>query len=116
MNGGKITGYFVDSYDMINGIMNAMAALPTHDGMKICVGDGNHSLATAKEIWNRAKMSLSEAELAVSPLRYALVELINLQDPALSILPIYRALFNVNPSNCIQYIVESSMHAASAQD
>ncbi|MBR4079244.1 MAG: DUF1015 domain-containing protein [Christensenellaceae bacterium] len=106
MNGGKITGYFVDSYDMINGIMNAMAALPTHDGMKICVGDGNHSLATAKEIWNRAKMSLSEAELAVSPLRYALVELINLQDPALSILPIYRALFNVNPSNCIQYIVE----------
>jgi len=106
MNGGRITGYFVDSYELISGVMNAMEALPTHDGMKICVGDGNHSLATAKEIWNRAKLSLSEEELAVSPLRYALVELINLHDPALSILPIYRALFNVNPSNCIQYIVE----------
>ena len=106
MDSGRITGYFVDSYELINGVFNAMEMLPAHDGMKICVGDGNHSLATAKEIWNRAKLSLSAEELAVSPLRYALVELINLHDPALSILPIYRALFNVNPSNCIQYIVE----------
>lgn len=106
MNGGPIAGYFVDSFEIIKGVMDAMAALPTHDGMKICVGDGNHSLATAKEIWNRAKLSLSPEELAVSPLRYALVELINLHDPALSMLPIHRALFGVNPANCIQYIVE----------
>ena len=106
LNGGAIAGYFVDSYEMINGVMEAMRALPTHDGMKICVGDGNHSLATAKEIWNRAKMSLPPEELAVSPLRYALVELINLHDPALSMLPIHRAIFGVNPATCIQYIVE----------
>lgn len=106
LGGGPIAGYFVDSYEIISGVLHAMESLPTHDGMKICVGDGNHSLATAKEIWNRAKLSLTEEELAESPLRYALVELINLHDPALSMLPIHRALFGVNPATCIQYIVE----------
>lgn len=105
-NGGRITGYFVDDQACIDGVMNALEALPTHDGMKIAVGDGNHSLATAKEVWNRAKQVLSEEEIEQSPLRYALCELINLNDPALDIEPIHRAITGINPSSCIQYIVD----------
>jgi hypothetical protein len=55
------------------------------------VGDGNHSLATAKEVWEKKKAGLP----ADHPLRFALVEIENIHDPGLSFEPIHRAILGV---------------------
>jgi hypothetical protein len=59
--------------------------------MLFAVGDGNHSLATAKSIWQQAKATVGMDH----PSRYALVEVENIHDPALHFAPIHRLLFGV---------------------
>jgi hypothetical protein len=61
------------------------------------VGDGNHSLATAKALWEETKCSLSaeNANFQNHPARYALVEIQNCHDPCLQFEPINRLIFNV---------------------
>jgi hypothetical protein len=60
------------------------------------MGDGNHSLATAKTIWEKTKKNAQDKNAVLdSPLRYALVELVNLHDEALQFEPIHRALFEL---------------------
>jgi uncharacterized protein (DUF1015 family) len=59
------------------------------------VGDGNHSLATAKSCWEQLKVNLSPEERDGHPARYAMVELVNLHDPGLKFEPIHRVLFGV---------------------
>jgi len=60
------------------------------------VGDGNHSLATAKTCYENLKKVLPAEELANHPARYALVEIENLHDDALKFEPIHRVLFDVD--------------------
>jgi hypothetical protein len=59
--------------------------------MLFAVGDGNHSLATAKSIWEQAKATVGLQH----PSRHALVEVVNIHDPALAFEPIHRLLFGV---------------------
>lgn len=59
--------------------------------MLFAMGDGNHSLATAKSIWEGAKASVGMDH----PSRYALVEVVNIHDAALEFAPIHRLLFGV---------------------
>ncbi|MBK6644965.1 MAG: DUF1015 family protein [Anaerolineales bacterium] len=55
------------------------------------MGDGNHSLATAKAIWEKIK-----AEVGMDhPARYALVEIENVHDEALEFEPIHRVVFGL---------------------
>ena len=62
------------------------------------MGDGNHSLATAKAIWEKAKEAAPDrTAIMASPLRYALVELVNLHDDALRFEPIHRVIFDTAP-------------------
>ena len=61
------------------------------------VGDGNHSLATAKACYERQKTLVPEDRRAALPARYALVELVNLHDDSLEFEPIHRVLFGVDP-------------------
>lgn len=105
--GGRIAGYFVNDPALTEQILAALNALPLRDGMRFCVGDGNHSIATAKQIWEQTKPSLSEEERLTSPLRYCLAELINLYDPALTFRPIHRVLVKVNPAQALQYVVDA---------
>lgn len=60
------------------------------------MGDGNHSLATAKAIWEEKKQELSTEEKADHPSRFALIELVNVHDEGLAFEPIHRVLFNVD--------------------
>ena len=60
------------------------------------VGDGNHSLATAKAAYEEIKATYGEQAAKNHPARYALVEVVNLHDDALHFEPIYRVLFNVD--------------------
>ncbi len=60
------------------------------------IGDGNHSLSTAKACWERMKPSLSSAEQETHPARFALVELINIMDPVEKFEPIHRVIFDTD--------------------
>jgi hypothetical protein len=64
---------------------------PETPTMLFAVGDGNHSLATAKSIWDSAKGTVGMNH----PSRFALVEVENIHDPALEFSPIHRLLFSV---------------------
>ncbi len=92
-NGGHIEGYKLetDAHDAIN---EALASL-VKDGFLFAVGDGNHSLATAKECYK-----LNGTELA----RYAIVEIVNIHNPAIEFEPIYRVLFGADREDVIAYL------------
>jgi len=62
-----------------------------HQPLLFAMGDGNHSLATAKAIWEKIKPTVGMDH----PARYALVEIENLHDPALDFEPIHRLIFDV---------------------
>jgi hypothetical protein len=70
------------------------------------MGDGNHSLATAKTYWENIKPALNEAELETHPARYALVEIENVYDEGIVFEPIHRVLFGVQPSYALARIGE----------
>lgn len=95
--GGHITGWFL-TLDDIKRVGLAVNALYENDDDKLmfAVGDGNHSLATAKEC-----SLLNESELSKS----ALVEIVNIHDDSIQFEPIYRVLFNVNPKEIIEKFV-----------
>jgi hypothetical protein len=59
------------------------------------VGDGNHSLATAKQCYENLKKVTPREQWASLPARYALVEVVNNHDDALKFEPIHRVLFGV---------------------
>ena len=92
--GGHIDGYFLPD-DVITRVQDALEALiaDKDDKLLFAVGDGNHSLATAKECYN-----LSHDPLA----RYALVEVVNIHDDSIQFEPIYRVLFNVDAEDFIE--------------
>ena len=66
------------------------------------VGDGNHSLATAKQCYENLKKVTPEAEWAALPARYALVEVVNNHDSALTFEPIHRVVFGVEPEKLLK--------------
>ena len=75
------------------------------------VGDGNHSLATAKAVWDEYREELraqgkSEEEIASSNVRYALVEIVNIYDEELTFEPIHRVLFNAYPQKLISFLAD----------
>ena len=71
------------------------------------VGDGNHSLATAKAAYEEIKAAYGE-DARTHPARYALVEVVNLHDEALHFEPIYRVLFDVDPNRVLAEMEEYS--------
>jgi len=104
LGGGHVTGYAVAGA-VVDHAVRALCALgspqafaarygvsPESPPMLFAVGDGNHSLATAKAIWERAKSSVGMDH----PSRYALVEVENIHDSALAFEPIHRVLFGVS--------------------
>lgn len=70
------------------------------------MGDGNHSLATAKACYEKLKETMSEEEYLNNPARYALVELVNLHSPALEFEAINRVIFNTNPEKLLNSLKE----------
>ncbi len=86
--GGHLTGYLVprELHERLSAQVAALGA--KHGGMALAVGDGNHSLATAKACREEGRTAAN---------RYALCELVNLYSPALSFEPIYRTVEQVDP-------------------
>ena len=95
MNGGHLAGWAVDSAEKLAQVDRSLNALMDTKGehpLLLAVGDGNHSLATAKAYWIEIREGLSEAERENHPARFALCEIVNIHDEALLFEPIYRIL------------------------
>ncbi len=106
LGGGHAKGWFVDGKTEQR-VQTALSELATADEMMkkygrayepllFAVGDGNHSLATAKAVYEEVKAKLGEAARE-HPSRYALAEIVNLHDESLVFEPIYRVMFGVSP-------------------
>ncbi len=104
--GGHIEGYFIDK-DTQTAVQDALESLLSgkDNEMLFAVGDGNHSLATAKECYR-----LNPTELN----RYALVEIVNIHDASIEFEPIYRVMFNIDVDDFMNKFLEA--HAVSAGD
>lgn len=79
------------------------AALEAPEGsVRFAMGDGNHSLAAAKRCWEQIKRNLPEPELETHPARYALAEIVNIHDEAVTFEPIHRVLLETVPRGFIE--------------
>jgi len=104
MDGGHVKGWKITDEEKIKIIAQGLGKLISGDGFLFAMGDGNHSLATAKAHWNNIKKGLSEAEKEDHPARFALVELVNVHDSGLEFEPIHRVLFGVDPNKLVEYV------------
>ncbi len=95
--GGRVEGWAVTDERDLSGVADALAtladALDPANPLLFAMGDGNHSLATAKSCWEDLKAGLTPEEQANHPARYALVELENIFDAGLLFEPIHRVVF-----------------------
>lgn len=101
MNGGHLRGYQVKDTEKVLEKLYALldASLQKKKYGKatnflFAVGDGNHSLATAKAHWDNVKNTLTASEWENHPARFALVEVENLHSDALVFEPIHRVIIN----------------------
>ena len=116
-NGGSITGWGLSSESELAGVTEAVSQIAEKnraaDGSTFlfAVGDGNHSLATAKTVWDEYKQELiaggaGDAELEACAVRYALVEIVNIYDKGLTFEPIHRVIFNADVPGLINYLAK----------
>ena len=115
-DGGRVEGYLVDEPAALRALealekLADKAAFAQKYGrdkglLLFAMGDGNHSLATAKTYWENIKPTLSQDELLEHPARYALVEIENVYDEGIIFEPIHRVLFGVEPSYALARIGE----------
>ena len=115
--GGHLTGWKL-APAQVDAAADALTALCSEEemekkyGMKgvapllFAVGDGNHSLATAKQCYENLKKVTPESEWASLPARYALVEVVNNHDDALQFEPIHRVLFGVEPEAVLKAFLD----------
>lgn len=110
-NGGHITGYFVEDTKepmaALQGLIEEKVLKEKYGDTStflFAVGDGNHSLATAKTCWDNIKAKLSKEEFENHPARYCLVEVVNLYDDALKFEPIHRLVKNVDAEDFMEKI------------
>lgn len=114
---GSIKGWALSDEAALSGIEAALEKLysagTSQDSTKgtflFAVGDGNHSLATAKSVWEEEKKRLTESgaaasEIEQSPVRHALVEIVNIYDTGLTFEPIHRVLFNADKTALIRFV------------
>ncbi len=96
-NGGHISGWLVEGKDA-DAFIEAvdLFSKKAKDGLVFAVGDGNHSLATAKTCWEKLKANLTEEERKTHPARFCLVEIGNIHDDVLEFEPIHRIVFGVD--------------------
>lgn len=109
LGGGHIVGWAVEDPALIEQVQQALFELGTEQTLlerypeakgraplTLAVGDGNHSLATAKACWDELKKTLTPEQAQNHPARWCLAELCNVHSPAIEIEPIHRVLFNAD--------------------
>ncbi len=98
-NAGSVSGYKVQG-ETADTVSKLLFDIEKKNGnLLFCVGDGNHSLAAAKSIYEKSGREQD---------RYALVEIVNIHSPAINFEPIYRVLFGVNADSVINEFLSYS--------
>ena len=93
---GHITGRFIPAGSAAaEGIVNDFKSLISADGLLFAVGDGNHSLASAKAHWENVKKTVPADRQKTHPARFALAEAVNIHDKGLDFEPIHRVIFGI---------------------
>ena len=117
-NGGSIKGWLVDKSAQVN-IDKALCALADPDTfckkyglsntpvLLYAMGDGNHSLATAKEFYEQLKKANPDQDFSNHPARYALAEIVNLHSDALKFEAIHRLVYDVDCEDLLTKLSEA---------
>lgn len=107
-DGGHLTGWLLDEENAVRTAATLRALFdpaefqvrydmaPGTPVFQFAVGDGNHSLATARECYERQKRLTDPAHWGKLPARYALCEVVDLHDDSLEFEPIHRVVFDVS--------------------
>lgn len=97
MGGGHVKGTAITNGEEVISQLMRLSRIPESvkkygraEELLFVVGDGNHSLAAAKQCWDDLKSSLTPEEREAHPARFALAEAVNIYDPALRFEPIHR--------------------------
>lgn len=126
LKGGHLKGWKL-SEQQIDALADALTRLSSDEAMEtkyglggiapllFAVGDGNHSLATAKTCYENLKKVTPEEQWADLPARFALVEIENLHDDALKFEAIHRVVFNVDPQKLIAAFLDFYPNAHEGQ-
>ncbi len=113
-NGGHIAGWRLpkEEIERIDSLLSKMADKqyvsekygtdPDAEPLLMVVGDGNHSLAAAKEAYEKIKAGLSPEEAANHPARFATAELVNIHTDAFEFEPIYRIVKGVDTEKFLE--------------
>lgn len=115
--GGSIKGWLVsdEKADAAVAALEALGDLDTFNKkyslnedspLVYAMGDGNHSLATAKEFYEQLKAANPGKDLSDHPARYALVEIVNLHSPALRFEAIHRIVTETNVTELLTRLGE----------
>ena len=108
MNSGSVKGWAVSSeYDIeyLRSTLQKLAEANTEkDGSTFlfAVGDGNHSLATAKATWEDYKKN--HPDIKNCNMKYALIEIVNIYYTGLTFEPIHRVLFDIDSEGLMNFI------------
>lgn len=116
-NGGNINGYLVNENkkDEIDAALTALGDSKTFNKkyglsdapvLLYAMGDGNHSLATAKAYYEELKAQNPEKDMTSHPARYALVEIVNLHSDALQFEAIHRIVTDVDSEDLLSVLKE----------
>ncbi|MBR5571752.1 MAG: DUF1015 domain-containing protein [Oscillospiraceae bacterium] len=120
--GGHIRGYNL-SAAQIDAVAEALEGLTSDEAMQskygvsgvapllFAVGDGNHSLATAKACYEEQKAGKTPEEYLKLPARYALVEVVNNHDEALQFEPIHRVVFDIDKDRFMEMFMAAYPNA-----
>ena len=113
MGSGRLDGWLLGEEETarILALLKKMAShaefdekygIPGKSPLPFAVGDGNHSLASARQHYLNCKEKLGEEAARRHPSRYALAELVNLHDESLEFEPIHRILTGVSPERLLE--------------
>ena len=115
LGGGQLTGWFIPEGPLPDKIQQALETLAAPErlrerygapadapALQFATGDGNHSMAAARARWEQIRETLTPQQRLEHPARWALAEVVNLQDESLEIEPIHRLVAGVNPQTVLQ--------------
>ena len=116
--GGRIDAWLLDSLAqeaVFSGLdrladraaFNRRYSLENAEPLVYAMGDGNHSLATAKEYYEQLKAENPGKDLSGHPARYALAEIVNLHSPALQFEAIHHIVTGADENQLMADITEA---------
>jgi hypothetical protein len=117
LRGGHLSGYAVRTPELFSGMLKTLERMASaqrkeelygkQSDLLFAVGDGNHSLATAKAVWENLKKTGVPLN---HPARFALVEIVNIYDPGLVFHPIHRILFHADYEDILNELEASGQY------